>query len=233
VVTDHLADLCFAPTDSAVANLEREGIAPERIVRTGDVMADAARIFGQQAEAQARALLAPLNLPAGPFLLATLHRAENTDDPQRLRAVLTALSRAPWPVLLPLHPRTRASIRRHGLEALLSNLQQMEPLGFLTMLLLERRAALVITDSGGIQKEAFLQGTPCVTVRQATEWVELLANGWNQLADPTDPNDLLAVIRRQLAFDREQPRPPLYGDGRASERIVARVQGFLVEGPPA
>lgn len=230
VLTDHLADLCFAPTDSAVAHLEREGIASARIVRTGDVMVDVARIFGEQAEAQAADLLSPLDLPECPFILATIHRAENTDDPQRLCAMLKALNAAPWPVLLPLHPRTRAAIRRHGLEALLSDLRQVEPLGFLAMLLLERRAALVVTDSGGIQKEAFLQGTPCVTVRGQTEWVELLANGWNRLANPADPEAILREIRQQLAFDRRQPRPALYGDGHAAETIVASMVRLQLHG---
>ncbi|MFN5119041.1 MAG: non-hydrolyzing UDP-N-acetylglucosamine 2-epimerase [Cyanobacteriota bacterium] len=227
VLTDHLADVCFAPTDRAVANLKHEGIAAARIVRTGDVMTDAARIYGQEAETRAAELLTPLDLPKDPFILATLHRAENTDDPQRLRAVLTALVEAPLPVVLPLHPRTRASIHRHGLEKFLAGLRIHEPLGFLTMVLLERRAALVVTDSGGLQKEAFLQGTPCVTVRHETEWVELLDCGWNQLADPTDRNAMLTVMDQQLGFDRHQDRPALYGDGHAAETIVSWIQKSL------
>lgn len=224
VLTDHLADVCFAPTDRAAANLKHEGIAAERIIRTGDVMADAARLYGQEAETRAAELLAPLDLPDAPFILATLHRAENTDDPQRLSAVLTALVEAPLPVLLPLHPRTRASIRQHGLEPLLARLQILEPLGFLTMVLLERRAALVVTDSGGVQKEAFLQGTPCVTVRRETEWVELLACGWNQLADPADCEAMLSAMDDQLGLDRQRERPALYGDGHAAESIVTWIQ---------
>lgn len=225
VLTDHLAERCFAPTPTAVGHLQREGIAPERIVRCGDVMADAARIFGAQAEAQATDLLAPLTLPPGPFILATLHRAENTNAPQRLRAILQALAAAPLPVLLPLHPRTRACIQRHGLQPLAATIHVREPQGFLTMLLLERRAALVVTDSGGVQKEAYLQGTPCVTVRRETEWVELLACGWNRLADPTDPTAMLEAFQQQLAFDPGQVRPRLYGDGHAAEAIVAHLQG--------
>jgi UDP-GlcNAc3NAcA epimerase len=224
VLTDHLAELCFAPTDTAVAHLQREGIAAERIVRTGDVMADAARIFAAQAEASALELLAPLRLADGPFILATIHRAENTDDPLRLEAILTALGQAPLPVLLPLHPRTRARVAAQGLEHLLSPLVLAEPLGFLTMVLLERRAALVVTDSGGVQKEAFLQGTPCVTVRSETEWVELLQSGWNTLADPADPVAMLASMHQQLALDADAPRPALYGDGHAAEAIVAHLQ---------
>jgi UDP-GlcNAc3NAcA epimerase len=228
VLTDHLASLCFAPTESAVAHLRREGIAEERIVRSGDVMADAARIFGEQAEAQAAELLAEAGLPAmaagdQPFVLATIHRAENTDDPARLKAILTALGQAPLPVLLPLHPRTRARIETFQLEHLLKPLTITGPLGFLVMVLLERRAALVVTDSGGVQKEAFLQGTPCVTVRTETEWVELLECGWNRLADPADQAAMLTAMVQQLALDTRKPRPPLYGDGHAAEAIAERL----------
>ena len=226
VLTDHLAELCFAPTETAVAHLQREGIAAERIVRTGDVMADAARIFGEQAETQVGELLAALPLPPGQgqFILATIHRAENTDDPQRLRAILEALAQAPLPVLLPLHPRTRARISEQGLEPLLSPLLLAPPLGFLTMVLLERQAALVVTDSGGVQKEAFLQGTACVTVRGETEWAELVDCGWNRLADPADPAAMLTAMAQQLELDASQPRPPLYGNGHAAEAIVGRLQ---------
>jgi len=237
VLTDHLAELCFAPTETAVTHLQREGIPAERIVRTGDVMADAARIFGAQAEANAAGLLAALGLdPAAsawlnagePFVLATIHRAENTDDPARLRAILMALAQAPLPVLLPLHPRTRRRLTEQGLEGLLQPLTITEPLGFLAMVLLERRAALVVTDSGGVQKEAYLQGTPCVTVRSETEWVELVEVGWNRLADPAhcDPQLILQALTTQLQLDRAQPRPPLYGNGHAAEAIVGRLQAL-------
>ena len=229
VLTDHLAELCFAPTDTAVAHLQREAIPAERIVRTGDVMADAALIFGEVAEAQATELLGSGNLQGlgaadQPFVLATIHRAENTDDPARLEAILTGLGQAPLPVLLPLHPRTRARIAEQGLERLLQPLTITEPLGFLAMVLLERRAALVVTDSGGVQKEAFLQGTPCVTVRRETDWVELLDCGWNRLADPADSAAILTATAQQLELDASQPRPPLYGDGHAAEAIVGRLQ---------
>jgi UDP-GlcNAc3NAcA epimerase len=229
VLTDHLAELCFAPTDTAVAHLQREGITDSRIVRTGDVMADAARIFGERAEAQAAELLGspPLQALVGAgqrFVLATIHRAENTDDRQRLGAILQALGAAPLPVVLPLHPRTRRRINELGFSELLQPLHVCEPLGFLAMVLLERSAALVVTDSGGVQKEAYLQGTPCVTVRGETEWVELLQVGWNRLADPADPAAIAAAIAVQLGLDATQPRPQLYGDGHAAEAIVGTIQ---------
>lgn len=228
VLTDHLADLCFAPTATAVAHLRREGIAEERIVRSGDVMADAARIFGEAAETDAVELLSASHLKetAGrgqPFVLATIHRAENTDDPARLEAILTALGQAPLPVLLPLHPRTKARIETHQLHHLLPQITLTPPLGFLAMVLLERRASLIVTDSGGVQKEAFLQGTPCVTVRTETEWVELLECDWNRLANPADPAAILTAISQQLAIDSRLKLPLLYGDGHAAEAIVARL----------
>ncbi len=235
VLIDHLADLCFAPTDSAVSHLRREGIADERIVRTGDVMADAARIFGAEAERRANELMTSAGLQAiaganQSFVLSTIHRAENTDDPARLEAILKALATVatagfdghdPCPVLLPLHPRTKARIDSYKLEHLLEPLTLIPPLGFIAMVLLERQASLVVTDSGGVQKEAFLQGSPCVTVRTETEWVELLECGWNRLADPSDTLGILKAMNQQLAIDTKQPRPQLYGDGYAAKEILA------------
>lgn len=237
VLIDHLADLCFAPTDSAVAHLRREGIADERIVRSGDVMADAARLFGEEAEQRSNELMTSAGLQAlaggnQPFVLATIHRAENTDDPVRLEAILKALATVatnggdnndPLPVLLPLHPRTKARISTCELQHLLEPLTLTPPLGFMAMVLLERRASLVVTDSGGVQKEAFLQGTPCVTVRTETEWVELLECGWNRLADPSDTLGILKAMHHQLAIDIKQPRPQLYGDGYAAKEILVSL----------
>lgn len=224
VLTDHLAALCFAPTDTAVAHLMREGIPEERIARTGDVMADAARIYADVATARADELPLSKAQLQSPFILATIHRAENTDDPVRLEAILTALAEAPLPVLLPLHPRTRSRIAQHGLEHRLGSLMVTEPLGFLAMVLLERKASLVVTDSGGVQKEAFLQGTPCVTVRYETEWVELLDCGWNCLADPADSAAMLMAMVQQLKLNSSHSRPTLYGDGHAADAIVVRLQ---------
>ena len=158
-----------------------------------------------------------------PFVLA---RFTALKTPTTLLACGPSLlhSASPLPVLLPLHPRTRVRIAEQGLEHLLSPLMLSEPLGFLAMLLLERRAELVVTDSGGVQKEAFLQGTPCVTVRSETEWVELLDCGWNRLCDPADSAAIHTAMFRQLELNASQPRPALYGDGYAAEAIVSRLQ---------
>lgn len=237
ILTDHLSQLCFAPTDTAVRHLQREGIQQDCIIRTGDVMADAARIFGAEAEKRAGIILPSLGLegiipPNQPYVLATIHRAENTDDPVRLESIFKALAELaangvdghdPLPVLLPLHPRTKARIDSYQLHSLLEPLILMNPLGFLAMVLLERYASLILTDSGGVQKEAFFHATPCVTVRTETEWVELLDCGWNRLANPVDSTAILNAIGQQLLIESSKPRPLLYGDGYAAEEIVAKL----------
>ena len=241
VLVDHLSDLCFAPTDASVTHLRREGITEERIVRTGDVMADAAPLFGEEAEQRANELMTSAGLQAiadgnQPFVLATIHRAENTDDPVRLEAILKALATMatngadghnPIPVLLPLHPRTKARISTYELQHLLEPLTLTPPIGFMAMVLLERRASLVVTDSGGVQKEAFLQGTPCVTVRTETGWVELIECGWNQLADPSDTLSILQAMQQQLAVDINQPRPQLYGDGHSADEMLRSLMQMI------
>ena len=191
-----------------------------------------------QAETQGESLLNAAGLKemtasGQPFVLATIHRAENTDDPSRLKAILQALSllatngvegHDPQQVVLPLHPRTKARIETHQLQYLLEPLILTAPLGFLAMVLLERRASLVVTDSGGVQKEAFFQATPCVTVRTETEWVELLDCGWNKLADPTNSEAICNAIQEQLSFNTNQSRPELYGNAYAAEIIVSSLQ---------
>lgn len=241
VLVDHLADICFAPTDAAVTHLRREGIPEERIVRTGDVMADAARLFGEEAQQRANELMTSVGLQAfvggkQPFVLATIHRAENTDDPDRLEAILKALATMATsgadghntiPVLLPLHPRTKARISTYELQHLLESLTLTSPIGFMAMVLLEQQASLVVTDSGGVQKEAFLQGTPCVTVRSETEWVELLECGWNRLADPSDTAGILKAMNEQLSVDINRSRPPLYGDGHAADEMLRSLMQMI------
>lgn len=222
VLTDHLSDLCFAPTDAAVRNLAGEGITAG-VHQVGDVMYDAALHFGARAEAESGALEA-LGMEPGGYVLATVHRAATTDDPALLAGVVEVLADAGrlLPVVLPLHPRTRASLAKAGLEAGLGpGVRVVPPAGYLDMMRLERGARLVVTDSGGVQKEAFFHGVPCVTLRDRTEWVELVECGWNVLADPADPAAAVDAVRR--ALQRGAPvgeRPALYGGGRAAERIA-------------
>ncbi len=223
VLTDHAADLLFTPTDDASQNLVVEGIPPDRIHQVGDVMYDAARQFGPLAPAD---VPARYGLAAGEYILATLHRAENTDEPARLAAILAALGQAGQPVLLPLHPRTRATLAAHPeLATLAEALQVIEPVGYLEMLALERAARLIVTDSGGVQKEAYFQRVACVTVRDETEWVELVELGWNRLAPPESAAAVLAEIRAALDEPLPDDDDDLYGGGQAAERIAAILAG--------
>jgi UDP-GlcNAc3NAcA epimerase len=212
IVTDRISDLLFCPTPTAVRHLAAEGIT--RGVRlTGDVMLDATRFFA--ARAAERAPLAALTAHApGSYFLATVHRAENTDDPVRLRGIFEAFRRLEGPVLLPLHPRTRA--RLDGIDVP-GNVEVMEPVSYLAMLSLLGGARRVFTDSGGLQKEAVWLGTPCVTLRDETEWVETLEGGWNRLAG-ADPDAIAAA--GEATPEGEAPSFGAVPEGRASDLIA-------------
>ncbi|MGH8766242.1 MAG: non-hydrolyzing UDP-N-acetylglucosamine 2-epimerase, partial [Burkholderiales bacterium] len=224
VATDHLSSLLFAPTATAVENLRREGIEGAAVVRTGDVMYDAALAFGDIAGKRST-VLAAHGLAPKSYLLATVHRAENTDEPARLRVLFQGLAdaSAQCPVVLPLHPRTRKLIDGLGLR-LPATLRMIEPVGFFDMLVLERHARTIITDSGGVQKEAYFHRVPCVTLRDETEWVELIEAGANRLAPPLDAAALTRAIEAaqqtpQGAFDGA-----LYGKGDAAQTIAASLE---------
>jgi UDP-GlcNAc3NAcA epimerase len=219
VLTDHLADVLLCPSPTAVANLEREH-AGGRIELVGDVMVDVALLFQPRARADDGPLQAA-GVSPGEYVLATAHRAGNVDDPARLRALLDLLLAVPMPVVLPLHPRTRARLEAAGwLEELkvAANVRLQPPLGYLAFTSLLSRARAVLTDSGGAQKEAYLAGVPCVTLRDTTEWVETVETGWNALVD-LDAGAALAALERTPPADR----PELYGDGHAGERVVAAI----------
>jgi UDP-GlcNAc3NAcA epimerase len=217
VVADHLADLLLAPTDTAMQHLEREGLG-DRAEQVGDVMADAFAWAAERTDGK----LPTLAREHPGYLLLTLHRPENVDDPRRLAAWIGALA-GDRPVIFPVHPRTRASLERAAV-ALPGNLVPIEPAGYLQMVALERGAALVATDSGGVQKEAYLAGVPCVTLRTETEWVEIVEVGWNRLA-PT-PELVQSAIAAALSAT-PAARPPLYGDGLAAGRIVAAMERYV------
>lgn len=225
VLTDHIADLLFAPTTVAAENLAHEGIDPARVVLTGDVMYDAALRFGAEARASST-VLSDLGLQEKDFILATVHRAENTDDDHRLVTIFEGLMGAAddIDIVLPLHPRTARALDRVGLHSRTAHgLRIVEPLGYLEMLRLEQAAAVIATDSGGVQKEAFFYRVPCVTLRDETEWVELVDLGWNRLVPPTDSAavtaGLLAARAEAPADDGASP----YGEGDSAQRIVASV----------
>jgi UDP-N-acetylglucosamine 2-epimerase len=226
IVADHLADLALAPTPAAMANLAREGLA-ERAVLVGDVMVDA---FLAASSRAADHLPPGAGAETGPFLLLTLHRPSNVDDPARLAAWLTAVAGEAGRVLFPIHPRTRAVLDRAGIETP-PGVTLLEPQGYLAMMALERAARVIATDSGGVQKEAYLAGVPCVTLRAESEWVETLETGWNLLCP--EPSDAPAAISAAEALDRAAPRPALFGDGHAAGRIVAALERLAAGRAPA
>jgi UDP-GlcNAc3NAcA epimerase len=219
IVVDRVSTLLFCPTDTAVDHLRREGIV-DGVHRCGDVMFDVSLFYRDRARDRSR-IVASLGLEGRRFALATCHRAENTDDPARLRAILSALQQLPaqLPVVLPLHPRTRNRVNEFGFGQLLSGIAVVEPQPFLDMIALEQAAALILTDSGGVQKEAFFYRVPCVTLRDETEWVETVAAGANVLAGADHGRIIQAateMLQRGFAVDdRRQP----YGRGDAAAYI--------------
>jgi UDP-N-acetylglucosamine 2-epimerase len=213
VVADRLSSVLFCPTQVAADNLAREGIT-EGIHIVGDVMYDAVLWASERMECAQ--VLSRLGVEPGKYLLATVHRASNTDDPRNLASIMLALSRAGHTVVFPVHPRTRKAMREAGITPG-SNVLAVDPVSYLEMLTLEKHARAILTDSGGVQKEAFWFGVPCITLREETEWVETVELGWNTLAG-TDPDRILAALDKPKPL---APPPPVYGDGRASERIAA------------
>ena len=219
VLTDHASDLLLCSTPTAVANLEREGAAGE-IQLVGDVMADVSLAFQDIAEERSR-ILEELGLEPGGYLVVTAHRAGNVDDPERLEALVGVLEALPPPVVFPVHPRTRARLEAAGLERRLDALTLLPPLGYLDFLKLARHARAVLTDSGGVQKEAYLLGVSCVTMRNNTEWVETVEAGWNTLVD-LDPVATLAALEARPPAER----PELYGGGHAAERVAEVLAAY-------
>jgi UDP-GlcNAc3NAcA epimerase len=218
IVTDHLSDLLFAPSAAAKRNLAAEGRPAAAVLRVGDVMLDAWRENAGRAD---RGVIERIGARAGAYVLATVHRAENTDDPVRLRAILDGLGRvaATMPVVLPLHPRTRKAI---GVaEAPARGLHLIDPVPYLSMLALEREAAVIATDSGGVQKEAYFAGVPCVTLRDGTEWVELIEHGWNRLCPPSSSDAIATAVLAAVGSVGDPT--PLYGDGDASSKIASAL----------
>lgn len=221
VVTDHVASLLFCPTTAAVTNLRAEGIT-RGVHLTGDVMYDSALYYMDLARQQSD-VLRRLGLEPGEFYLATIHRAENTDDPQRLRDILAALDAAPRQVVLPAHPRTRKTLLQLGLAP--ARVRLVDPVSYLDMLMLESSARAILTDSGGVQKEAYFAAVPCITLRDETEWVELVEAGWNRVVGARG-QAIAEAIEWAEKTDRSSAPRALYGDGRAAEHIVEVICSF-------
>jgi len=217
VAADHLSDILFCPTEAAVQNLAKEGVR-ENVHNVGDVMYDA--LLHNLAQARGRStILSQLGLQTGKYALATVHRAANTDDPANMAAILTALGGLPARIVLPLHPRTRKLLANYGLAAP-PNVSLLEPVGYFDMLVLEENADCILTDSGGMQKEAYLLGVRCITLRDETEWVETVEAGWNRLAGAR----IEAIQAAYATWFPRGERPALYGDGQAGEKICALLQ---------
>jgi len=231
VVADQLSTLLLCPSQVAVDNLAAEGIVspltPDasrltpNVIITGDVMADALQFAATKASAQSD-ILNRLGLQPQGYLLATVHRAENTDDPKRLSNIMAALAELAErePVILPLHPRTRkileATLLLH-LTPNASHLTLLDPLGYFDIIALEKSARMLLTDSGGMQKEAYWLKVPCITLRDETEWVETVASGWNVLTG-ADRDRIITAVH---SFKPPADHPPLYGDGQAAEKILS------------
>ena len=221
VLTDHCSDLLFCPTKTAVENLAAEGITGG-VHLVGDVMVDAMNYNRAVAEERSR-ILEAVGVRPGEYLVITVHRPSNTDSQENMVAILGALAEAGMPVVFPVHPRTRNYLGRYGLLAKMpENVQVTEPLGYLDMLHLMAHAAKILTDSGGVQKEAYMLGVPCITLRENTEWVETVEAGWNVL---------VGAGRKRIAdaihsFSPVSRQGNLFGDGDAGLRIRSILTGF-------
>ncbi|HQE60055.1 MAG TPA: UDP-N-acetylglucosamine 2-epimerase (non-hydrolyzing) [Spirochaetota bacterium] len=223
-LTDHLSTWLMCPTDTAVKNLEKEGIinsnskncSPDnkRVSLTGDIMYEASMFYRSVNKASL-----PSSVAGKDYVLTTIHRAENTDDPQRLKNIVDGINAcSSINFIFPIHPRTRKIIEKFSLT-FGGHVILTEPVGYFEMLVLEENASAVLTDSGGVQKEAFFFGKPCITMRDSTEWVELVECGWNTLTG-ADTSKIASAI---MNVKKPDSRPLLYGDGRCAEKIIANI----------
>ena len=221
ITADHLSTLLFAPTQVSYQRLLCEGIEAERVVQVGDVMFDAALYYNER-NATRQSMLDTLKLSKKSYALATIHRAENTDSEHRLLNICNALLElsSQQKIVLPLHPRTKHILENNALfKKMQAQLILIEPIGYLDMIALEQHANLIITDSGGVQKEAYFNQVPCITLRDETEWVELVETGWNQLCSPETAFSLLDYAEKTPVKQSNK----LYGEGNAAEKIVGSL----------
>lgn len=222
-LTDHISSLLFAPSAKGIENLNREGIIGDAVQNVGDVMYDAALYFYGIAEMKS-SILQKLGLNEKDYILSTIHRQENTEDTARLSNILLSLSSSEKKVVFPLHPRTRPKIKELGLDKS-GKILFIDPVGYLDMMMLERNALTIITDSGGVQKESYFHQIPCITLRDETEWTELIDLGWNRLISPAS-NNLKDLLNLPIKPGMMGHKP--FGEGDASTKIAKSIKSYLV-----
>ncbi|MCD6233446.1 MAG: UDP-N-acetylglucosamine 2-epimerase (non-hydrolyzing) [Candidatus Marinimicrobia bacterium] len=225
IATDRIADHLFCPTEHAVSLLSKEGMTSNTYL-TGDVMYDACLHFLPLSE-QKSDIVRSLGLANKEFLLLTIHRPSNTDDPETFLSILKSVAGSPWPVVFPCHPRTKKVMNHPESRHILSkakHLKIIEPVGFLDMLQLENHALKILTDSGGVQKEAFFMGKPCITLRTETEWLETVEAGYNVITG-ADPDKITRAIH---SFHPDHEREHYYGDGQAAQKITEQIKKVLI-----
>jgi len=220
ILTDHISKLLLVPTKDAEKNLEKEGIK-NGVHNIGDVMYDAVLMFKEKSKIKEK-LLEKIGVKKNEYILATIHRAENTNNIERLKNIIEALNESSATIVLPLHPRTKKFIEEYGLN-FAEDIKVIEPVGYLEMLMLEGNSQKIVTDSGGVQKEAYFMSKPCITMRDETEWVETVDVGWNVVVG-TDKAKILESIKN---FNPKNEQPYIFGDGKASEKIVELIKKYI------
>jgi len=227
VIADHLSSMLFCPTKTAIENLRKEGIT-KNVYFIGDVMYDVAIMFKNKAQQQSK-IISKLNLKSKNYILVTIHRAENTDDKKRLLEILKSLEyiSQKFEIIFPIHPRTKKMINFYDFDKFLKNIKIIEPAGFLDMICLENNAMLILTDSGGVQKEAYFHKVPCVTLREETEWIETIKANWNFVVKDIKQEKILKAIKVMLDNNQKRNNISDYGKGEASKMIVEKIKEFL------
>lgn len=234
ILTDHISDLLFVPTQTAVDNLEKEGIK-DKVINTGDIMYDAVlrnTTISEEKYGNGKWLEEineennlNLSIKEGEYYLATIHRAENTDDMNKLKTIFASLNESDKPIIMPLHPRTRKLVENEKIDT--KNIIIIKPVGYLLMLYMTKHAGMVVTDSGGLQKEAYFLGTPCTTLRDQTEWVETLKDNWNVLSS-INKDEILKKISRKDNFDTKK-KSDAFGDGNAAQKISDAIEEYITK----
>jgi len=217
ILTDHSSDILFTPTNTATINLKNEGIGGDKVHQVGDVMYDAAIFYGLKAENQSN-ILKQIELESKKYILVTIHRAENTNDQERIRNIIDGLGALTMKIVLPLHPRTAKYLNKYDIK-MPTQIEVIEPVGYLDMVMLEKHAAIIATDSGGVQKEAYFHGVPCITLRNETEWFELVDVGANTLVG-ANKDAIIQAFNNINLFEAEEG---LYGDGTSGDKIARLI----------